>query len=100
MKYEFIGWSRDQTKNEDKVWGIIKLTGNDWQGNYVSFWGRRGKKLQTKIHKEETQWSMERLAEKKKDKGYQQIDQSRLDTVYPEFEKDLQKTAVWSMLRS
>lgn len=100
MKYEFIGWSRDQTKNEDKVWGIIKLSGDGWKGTYVSFWGRRGKKLQTKIHKDELLWNMERLAEKKKDKGYQKIDQSRLDTVYPEFEKDLQKTAVWSMLRS
>lgn len=99
MNYEFIGWARDESKNEDKVWGIIKLNGDGWKGNYVSFWGRRGKKLQTKIHKDELLWDIERLAEKKEKNGYQKIDKSKLNTVYPDFEKDLQKTVVWSMLK-
>ena len=99
MIYSFIGWCRDEETNSDKVWGIIKLSGDMWGGSYVSFWGRRGKKLQTKIHKNEVDWHMENLADKKQNKGYQKIDEDKLNTVYPEFEKDLQKTAVWSILK-
>ena len=36
--------------------------------------------------------------EKKLEKGYVRVNKSRLDQVYPEFETDLQKTAVWAML--
>lgn len=99
MKYSFIGWCRDEETNSDKVWGIIKLTGDDYTGSYVSFWGRRGKKLQTKIYKDQSDWIMEHMADEKEQKGYQPIDENRLNTVYPDFEKDLQKTAVWSMLK-
>ena len=99
MEYTFIGWCRDPEENHDKVWGIIKLNGDDWNGNYVSFWGRRGKKLQTKLHKEEVLWGMERLIEKKENKGYKRIARTELDTVYPEFQEDLEKTAVWSMFK-
>ena len=99
MEYTFIGWCRDPKENHDKVWGIIKLNGDDWNGNYVSFWGRRGKKLQTKLHKEEVLWGMERLIEKKENKGYKRIARNELDTVYPEFQEDLEKTAVWSMFK-
>lgn len=99
MKYSFIGWCRDEETNSDKVWGIIKLSGNAYRGSYVSFWGRRGKKLQTKIHKDQDDWTMFCMAEKKEEKGYQKINEHKLSTVYPDFEKDLQKTAVWSILR-
>jgi predicted DNA-binding WGR domain protein len=98
MEYTFIGWCRDEEANTDKVWGIIKLSGDRWEGNYVSFWGRRGKKLQTKLHTDETTWSMERLAEKKETKGYKRIDRRSLDSVYPEFQSDLEQTAFWASL--
>jgi hypothetical protein len=98
VEYTFIGWCRDEETNADKVWGIIKLNGGQC-GNYVSFWGRRGKKLQTKLHKDEYYWDMERMAEKKQCKGYNPIDKDKLDTVYPEFQQDLEKTAFWNMFR-
>jgi hypothetical protein len=109
MKYAHIGWARDESKNEDKVWGIIMLEDNRMSiydagytykdNKYVSFWGRRGKKLQTKLF-EDSEWGATQMFLKKQDKGYQSIDINELNTVYPEFEKDLQKTAVWAMLRS
>ena len=99
IEYTFIGWCRDEKENADKVWGIIKLTGDTWEGSYVSFWGRRGKKLQTKMHKDEVYWHMERLAEKKEDKGYKKIEREQLNNVYPDFQADLEKTAFWSLLK-
>lgn len=98
IEYTFIGWCKDEETNADKVWGIIKLTGGGI-GSYVSFWGRRGKKLQTKLHKDEYYWDMERMAEKKENKGYKKIEREQLDTVYPEFQQDLEKTAFWNMFK-
>lgn len=99
IEYTFIGWCKDPETNADKVWGIIKLNGDRWDGNFVSFWGRRGKKLSTKIHKDESTWSMERMAGKKEDKGYKKIEREQLNDVYPEFQADLEKTAFWNMFK-
>ncbi len=99
IEYSFIGWCRDNAANADKVWGMIKLTGDDWDGNYVTFWGRRGKKLQTKIYKAEHQWNMEKLIDQKRDKGYKKIDKEQLNNVYPEFQQDLEKTAFWALFK-
>ena len=104
MKYEFIGWQQDQDngKNIDKVWGVICIDSpeNTWRdGKYVSFWGRRGKKLSTQIHTK-AQYEMRKLWDKKHSNGYTKIDESRLSEVYPEFQDDLEKTAVWALLSS
>jgi predicted DNA-binding WGR domain protein len=98
MEYEFIGWCKDEQENTDKVWGVIKLRGDHWGGSYVSFWGRRGKKLQTKTFTHTSDWEMTKHINTKRKKGYQSVNKSRLDVVYPEFEKDLEQTAVWAML--
>lgn len=98
--YFWIGHCKEG--NSDKVWGIITLQEDpqyNWQGSYVTFWGRRGAKLQTKIYKDSTEYTMETLFEKKEDKGYQQIDLTRLNEVYPEFEKDLEKMAFWAQFK-
>lgn len=63
----------------------------------MTFWGRRGKALQTKIW-EGSVWDVDGMKRKKLNKGYQEVDKQRLDEVYPEFEQDLEKTAVWAML--
>ena len=103
MKYLWIGHCREGTS--DKIWGMICL-GNDvekypWTShNYVAFWGRRGKKLQTKIHESLYLYDATKLCDKKQDRGYNTIDTDRLDEVYPEFENDLQATAVWAMLKA
>lgn len=93
MNYHWIGHCREG--NSDKVWGMIRLTTN---GDYVSFWGRRGKKLQTKIHHNLWSYDAEKLCGKKMDRGYNTINTARLDEVYPGFENDLQATTVWALL--
>lgn len=100
MKYHFIGWCHDAFENHDKVWGVIELYHNNQTGfnKYATFWGRRGKKLQTKIS-EEFQWDIDKIVDKKETKGYKKIDHSKLNQVYPEFEEDLSKTAIWAILK-
>ena len=73
-------------------WG---MGGNE--NKYVTFWGRRGRRLQTKVSVEH-HYYVEVIIDKKKDKGYVQVDRNHLDTVYPEFQADLEKTAVWAVL--
>jgi hypothetical protein len=96
MKYEFIGWCNEE--GHDKIWGVILLREGDNQNTYASFWGRRGKKLQTKVF-EEYSWDVGKVINKKAER-YRKIDENRLGTVYPEFEEDLRKTAVWAILRA
>lgn len=96
MNYHWIGHCKEGTS--DKVWGLIRLSNNEFYNDYVAFWGRRGKKLQTKIHENIDRWDADKLCNKKEDKGYKTINPNRLDEVYPEFEEDLQKTTVWALL--
>lgn len=101
MNYEFIGWQYEEKSNTDKVWGIIRLddNSNQWAtGKFISFWGRRGKKLQTKAHTE-SGYAMRQLASKKEKSGYEEIMPNKLNQVYPEFEDDLKKTAMWATLK-
>jgi hypothetical protein len=92
MNYAFIGWCKEE--NHDKVWGAIELG----KVHYVTFWGRRGKKLQTKSIVI-SPYHMQKMINEKTKKGYIRVDKNNLDRVYPEFEKDLEQTAMWSMLK-
>lgn len=101
MEYKFIGWCRDEEKNQDKVWIVIDLSAGDvnWAHDrpYATVWGRRGKRLQHKIvHC--SGYDIDRLVDKKRDKGYKKVFKQDLDGVYPEFEQDLEQTAVWALL--
>ena len=99
IEYGFIGWCRENSS--DKVWGSIKLRdgANSWDDKiWVTFWGRRGKKLQTKIVTTD-KWGMSKLEEAKERKGYVAIERGKLNEVYPEFEDDLKKTAFWNMFK-
>jgi predicted DNA-binding WGR domain protein len=91
MKYEFIGWCCED--NHDKVWVAINLQPGKW----LTVWGRRGAKLQTKMMNSSS-WDMQKLINKKRAKGYDGLQKQGLDHVYPEFETDLEKVAIWSML--
>lgn len=91
-KYEYIGWCRQD--NHDKIWGIVRLTPD----KYLTVWGRRGAKLQTKIVHGDT-WSARQQWQSKVRKGYKEIVASQLDAVYPEFQSDLEKTAFWAMFK-
>jgi hypothetical protein len=100
-KNKFIGWCNDG--EHDKVWGVICLQAppgtrlSDY-GKWVTFWGRRGAKLQTKIQEWAYHDSIGAI-QKKMEKGYNIIDQSKLDEVYPDFQTDLEKTEVWALLK-
>lgn len=108
MKYEYIGWCRDEKENTDKVWGVILLQENvdsgkqhwSWSGihKYVTFWGRRGAKLQTKIV-EDSSYGVSEMFRKKERKGYVRVEKDQLDQVYPEFQQDLEKTAFWATFK-
>ena len=96
MNYKFIGWNNRD--GADKVWGAIYL--EDRTGirpKVLIFWGRRGKKLQTKMDREG--WDLDKLIREKTQKGYNQIDNRHLKTVYPEFQNDLEKTTMWALLK-
>jgi hypothetical protein len=101
MNVVHVGWCKDGT--HDKVWGVISLadpsTHRPWdESKFVTFWGRRGKTLRTKIETT-TVYQVRQAFENKLDKGYREIKISDLETVYPEFRSDLEKTAIWSILR-
>ena len=104
MNYEFIGWCKEGT--HDKVWGAILLVedviiSEPWPfkaNKYITFWGRRGAKLQTKLING-SKHDVNQLIRKKLNKSYKEIDKEELDKVYPEFETDLEKTAMWAMLK-
>lgn len=102
MNFEHIGWM--QEGKSDKVWGIILLQKSDNPGRYsginkyVSFWGRRGAKLQTKLV-ECSSYEAEQMFRKKLDKGYSVVNEDRLNEVYPEFQSDLEKTAFWATFK-
>jgi len=90
MNYRFIGWCREGFS--DKVWVVIQLP----VGNLV-VWGRRGKKLQHQMS-ELDEWNLDKLVRTKVNKGYKSIVSEELNTVYPEFEDDLKRTAFWAAL--
>ena len=90
MNFRFIGWCKDSS--HDKVWGVITLDSHQ----SITFWGRRGKKLQTNIVTNNRE--LQRLIDSKIDKGYTSIPTTQLDVIYPQFQDDLEKTAIWVIL--
>lgn len=104
MNYEFIGWCKED--KHDKVWGVILIAedvpvSEAWHfhtNKYLTFWGRRGAKLQTKLFNG-SRIDVNKLSRKKMIKGYSEINKTELDKVYPEFQNDLEKTAMWAMLK-
>jgi predicted DNA-binding WGR domain protein len=100
LVFRFIGWCKDDT--HDKVWGVIFLGSQEERActgeRVLIFWGRRGSKLQTKLDHNTNKLS--RLIDSKRNKGYRKIDRDKLNQVYPEFQSDLEKTAVWAIMSS
>jgi hypothetical protein len=101
MNFEHIGWCKEGV--HDKVWGIILLEENDvgWpirNNKYLTFWGRRGAKLQTKLVTCSS-YDASEMFNKKIKRGYDRVDKNKLDSVYPDFQSDLEKTAIWETLK-
>lgn len=99
MMYRWIGHCKEGTS--DKVWGIILIgeATDSWNQDFIVFWGRRGRTLSTKIYRSYPNYQASKLIESKENKGYRQIDVGVLDSVYPDFEQDLERTAVWALLK-
>ena len=96
MNYKFIGWNNHD--GADKVWGVIYIEDRtNILPKVLIFWGRRGKKLQTKMDREG--WDLDKLIREKSEKGYKIIGNYELETVYPEFQNDLEKTTMWALLK-
>lgn len=103
IEFKFIGWCREGSS--DKVWGVVLLekpshtTHQSWPTHQpcFTFWGRRGRALQTKQTVDN--WEIQKLIESKIKNGYQSVDRNKLDEVYPEFETDLKETALWCTLK-
>ena len=83
MEVEYIGWCHQPAQNHDKVWGIAKHA-----DGYVTFWGRRGKKLQKNV-KPMSQSDVSKLIRSKQNKGYLSVDPDKVDEVYERFGVDL-----------
>lgn len=107
MNFKFIGWMNDGT--HDKIWGVLflePLSSPSMKKYYkqiptmlecATFWGRRGGKLQIKILEDDGK--LYKLIESKKNKGYQEVDEKKLHSVYPEFKQDLESMAIMAMLK-
>lgn len=102
MNYEWIGWCKED--GHDKVWGVIILERDinkyvyNPDHNIVTFWGRRGEKLRTKVSTE-SQRNINKLIDSKAKKSYNKVNLEELNKVYPEFEMDLKQTAFWATLK-
>jgi predicted DNA-binding WGR domain protein len=96
MNFKFIGWCN--TDNHDKIWGLVTLREGLSEGAYLIFWGRRGKKLQTKIHKDAS-WGIWDKINSKRERGYVDIKIDEISKDYPDFEHELNKKVVWAMLK-
>jgi len=96
VSYKFIGHCNKD--NHDKVWVLMKLQGSGWIGSYAAVWGRRGKTLQYLVHKDKSEWEMDKLVAGKRKKDYDRINEAKLASVYPEFDNDLKGIALWAIL--
>lgn len=97
MTKKWIGWCNKD--DHDKIWGIIVLNENllSLQSVFLTFWGRRTGKLQTKVFKDAT-WISESLIYHKQKKGYQPVTES-LDEVREGLEREISKLQVMAMLK-
>ena len=98
MKYKHILWNNEG--NHDKIWGVLEFESESrFTITCVIFWGRRGKKIQSKIKRDMDRYSIEKTYREKLSKGYEDVDRNKLDEVYPNFEEDLDVLSFISALR-
>lgn len=89
MNFEFIGWCHEN--GHDKIWALVEIN----HRAYATIWGKRGKKLSSKVFyedKDNTLTMNSRIVEKL-NKGYLEINKEKLDEVYPGFEEDVSMMA-------
>ena len=84
MKTYWAGWFKDGTS--DKIWGILKVG-----DAYYNFWCKRGAKMQFKSI------DYPKYDHKRK-KGYREISDSQLETIYPGFFDEAQSNLVFALM--
>jgi predicted DNA-binding WGR domain protein len=84
MDIQFLGWCKNE--KSDKVWGIVKKDDD----LYVTFWGRRGAKLQKKMI-EMDRWDAEALIRSKEKKGYAEVQKDDMEMVHDSLRKHVFK---------
>jgi len=83
ITYKFIGWNHSE--GHDKVWVSFRIGPVAYAA-----WGRRGGRLQFKKHGSYVA-PLNKLESQKKDKGYKEVDEFMLFTVFPSFKEDIEK---------
>ncbi len=84
MDIQFLGWCKNE--KSDKVWGIVKKD----DGLYVTFWGRRGAKLQKKMIEMDS-YDTNKLIQSKVKKGYLEIPKDDMEEVHDSLRKHVFK---------
>ena len=84
MDIQFLGWCRNE--KSDKVWGIVKKD----ECLYVTFWGRRGGKLQKKMI-EMDRYDASTLIRSKVKKGYDEVMKDDMEMVHDSLRKHVFK---------
>ena len=93
IEFIYIGWckgtGRDGVKH-DKVWTAFNIG-----GKYYAAWGARGKKIRFKQHP--GLWELDKVIRTKK-KGYDEVDNFQLFTVFPYFKDDVTKYLTFDIM--
>lgn len=84
MDIQYLGWCNKD--KHDKIWGIIKKD----KYLYVTFWGRRGAKLQKKMVEMDA-YAAQVLIGSKVKKGYLEIPKDDMDMVHESLRKHIFK---------
>ena len=106
MHYLYIGHYKTDTQNN--VWGIVQLTDYRTEleliygmanfspfrkpDKFLTFWGRAGGKMQSKIW-EGRSWEAEKKAKLKRAEGYKRIDKARLGKISTGATEEIEKIA-------
>jgi predicted DNA-binding WGR domain protein len=84
MDIMYLGWCREGTS--DKVWGIVKKD----EYLHLTFWGRRGAKLQKKLSDMDSHEANTLIRSKQK-KGYVEIPKDDMEMVHDSLRKHIFK---------
>jgi hypothetical protein len=101
-RFAFNWIGRCQYDNHDKIWGWFFYFQHEsdrkTQNKCYSFWSRTGKTPSFKTH-QYNKWEMKRLVSSKKDKGYNNIDLTDLNKLWPTFYDDIENRFVLHILK-
>lgn len=96
-KMQFFGWcsgTDSKGKTHDKIWGVISA-----QGEWITFWGARGKKLSFKRSNEYASGdSLETMIRSKQRKDYRDTTMQEMNALDPEFETRFEENLILCLM--